>query len=80
MKHYVLCMVDDDFAEGARGVIGSDDGPQGDEIGPVVAVQIVTNVEESVGRGVPIQPRVQRRLGNEGLVPPCEVGGKKIDA
>jgi hypothetical protein len=24
-------MIDDDFAESARGVIGGDDGPQGDE-------------------------------------------------
>ena len=47
-------MIDDDFAESARGVIGSDDGPQGDEIGSVVAVQILTNVKESVGHDVPI--------------------------
>ena len=47
-------MIDDDFAESARGVIGDDDGPQGDEIGSVVAVQILTNVKESVGRDVPI--------------------------
>ena len=54
MKNQVLCMIDDDFAESARGVIGGDDGPQGDEIGSVVAVQILTNVQESVGRDVPI--------------------------
>ena len=47
-------MIDDDFAESARGVIGGDDGPQGDEIGSVVAVQILTNVKESVGHDVPI--------------------------
>ena len=47
-------MIDDEFAESVRGVLGGDDGPQGDEIGSVVAVQIVTNVKESVGREVQI--------------------------
>ena len=43
-------MIDDDFVESVRGVIGGDDGPQGDEIGSVVAVQIVTNVKESMSQ------------------------------
>ena len=54
MKNQVLGVVDDNFSESERRIIGGNDGSQGDEIGSVVAVQILTNVKESVGRDVPI--------------------------
>jgi hypothetical protein len=54
MKNQVLGVVDDNFSESERRIIGGNDGSQGDEIGPAVAVSIVTDVEESVGRDVPI--------------------------
>ena len=47
-------MVDGYFAESAWRVIGGNDISQGDEIGAVIAVPVIADVEESVGRGVPI--------------------------